>query len=116
MVWAMQKISGVFLICHCIPVRFDFSVEEHFLFLCFRLLASQIRQEMWKIMQNLRRFLPIIEIKKGTDDLSFLERGQLNCPVHLGTVEVHLRELLHYPKMPTRSLQFSTIKAEVVGC
>ena len=112
----MQKISGVFLICHCILVRFDVSVEEHFLFIRFRLLASQIRQEIWKIMQNLHGFLPGIEIKKGTDDLSFLAEVQLNCPVHLGPVEVHLCELSHYPQMPTRSLQFSTIKAEVVGC
>ena len=67
-------------------------------------------------MQKVRGFLSGIQIKKGTDDLSFLAVGQLNCPVHLGPVEVHLRELSHFPQMPTRSLQFSTIKAEVVGC
>ena len=67
-------------------------------------------------MQNLRGFLPTIEIKRGTGDLSFLAGGQLTCPVHLGPVEVRLLELLHDPQMRTRSLQFSTIKAEVLGC
>ena len=71
---------------------------------------------MWKVLQNLRGFLPTFEIKKGTGDLSFLAGGQLTCPVHLGPVEVRLPELLHDPQMRTRSLQFSTIKAEVLGC
>ena len=67
-------------------------------------------------MQNLCRFLPAIEIKKGTDYLSVLAGGQLNYPLHLGPVEVRLRQLLHDLQMRTRRLQFSTIKAEVVGC
>ena len=114
--WGMQKISGAFLICHYISVRFDLSVETHFLYLRFRLLASQIREDMWKAIQNLCGFLPAIEIKKGTDDLSVLAGGRLNCPVHITLVEVRLRKLLHDPQMRTRSLQFSTIKVEVVGC
>ena len=114
--WGMQKISGAFLICHYIPVRFDLSVETHFLFLSFRLLASQIREDMQKAMQSLRGFLSAIEIKKGTDDLSALAGGRLNCPVHLAPVEVCLHELLHGPQIRARSPQFSTIKAEVVGC
>lgn len=112
----MQKISGLFLICHCIPVRFDLSGEMHFLFLRSRLLASQIQQDMWKAVQDLRGFLPVIEIKKGTDDLSVLAGGQLNYPLHLGLVEVRLRQPFHDPQMRTRWLKFSTKKAKVLGC
>ena len=114
--WVMQKTSGTFLICRRIPISFCFCVETHVPFLRLGLLASQIRQDMWKAMQNPRGFLSAVKIKKGTDDLYVLVGGQLNCPVHLGSVEMRLREPLNYPQMRTWWLQFAAIKAEAVGC
>ena len=112
----MQKTSGNFLICRRISVRFGLSVETRFPFLRLGLLAYQIRQGMWRALQILCGLLPAVDIKKRTNDLSLLAVGQFNYPVHLGSGEVRLRELLCDPQMQTRWLKFATIKAEAVGC
>ena len=116
MAWAVQKVSGMFLICQRIPVRFDACAETRFPFLRICLLVGQIRQGMWRASQNSRGFFSAFAIKKGTDHLTLWVRVQLNYHEHLGPVEVRLRELLHKSQMRTPWLQFGVIKAEVLGC
>ena len=75
MYWVTQNASETVLIRRQTPVRFDLCVEEQFLFCQMNRVAHQIRHDMWGTSQNLCGFLPVIEIKIDTDDLSVREGG-----------------------------------------
>ena len=73
MYWVTQNASETVLIRRQTPVRFDHCVETRFPFCQMNRVAHQIRQDMWGTLQNLRGFLPVVEIRIDTDDLSVRE-------------------------------------------
>ena len=73
MYWVTQNASETVLIRRQTPVRFDLCAEARFPFFQMNRVAHQIRQDMWESLQNLRGFLPVVEIRIDTDDLSVRE-------------------------------------------
>ena len=66
-----------------LPARFDLCVETTLPLMSRRKLALQIRQDMWRVLQNLRGFLPAVSVTRLGDGVQVRAGGQFTCPVHI---------------------------------
>ncbi len=111
-----KKALDMLLIFRRTPVRFDLCVGARCLSCRMNYVGHQIRQDIWRALQNLRRFLPVVEIGIVTDNLSLRAGGQLTFLVNLVSAEERPCTPLHDSQIRTRCLHFAAIKAEVVRC
>ena len=114
--WIIQKTSEGVLVCRRLPARFDLSVEAYFPLCRMGRLAHQIRQDMWRALQNLRGFMPIVEVTRARDHLIVRAEGQLNCVAHIAFANERLCALLTDQDLRARWLRFAALKAEKKAC
>ena len=79
-------------------------------------LAHQIRQDMWRALQNLRGFMPIVEVTRARDHLIVHAGRQLNCVAHIAFANERLCALLTDQDLRARWLRFAALKAEKKAC
>lgn len=97
--WHILKDEGRVTVTRRLPVRFDLSVEAELP--CARevsltRVAQQVRQDMWRRLQDLRGFAPAVEVSRGEAALKIRAGGALVGPVP-GRVRDTLAELLDSP-------------------
>jgi hypothetical protein len=93
--WHIQRDEGALTLARSLPVRFDFSAQVT-LPRCGKLrLATQIRQDMWRLLQNLRGFSPVVRVEDAGDMLHVTAGGRMDrMPFPKGKSEDKLREML----------------------
>ncbi|SLN49425.1 hypothetical protein AQS8620_02108 [Aquimixticola soesokkakensis] len=65
--WHMRcDDAGVLTLSRSLPARFDFAAQAEFPLLRRGRLAHLIRQDMWRALQHLRGFSPVVELRKGS--------------------------------------------------
>jgi hypothetical protein len=93
--WHIQREEGALTLARSLPVRFDFSAQTMLPRCSKRRLATQIRQDMWRLLQNLRGFSPIVRVEEVGDMLRVTAGGRMDQqPFPKGKTEEKLRELL----------------------
>ena len=75
--WITQKTSERVLVCRRLPARFDLSVEAYFPLCRMGRLAHQIRQDMWRAMQRVRGFSPVVEIRSFEEEVHVRAGGRV---------------------------------------
>ena len=65
-----SDINGEYIMARRLPARFDLCVETTLPLMSRRKLALQIRQDMWRVLQNLRGFLPAVSVTRLGDGVS----------------------------------------------
>lgn len=85
-----------------LPARFDFAVEATVPACNAVLLAQQVRQDMWRALQGLRGFLPVVEIVKDGNQCRIRAGGSVNGPLPLVHVQGLLLQILHDPARRAR--------------
>ncbi|WP_323786116.1 hypothetical protein [Thalassovita sp.] len=76
--WHILRDGPVLTLARRLPVRFDFCVDTQFP-VCGRLrLARQIRQDMWRGLQTLNGFAPVIRVERAGDWLQVRAGGQVD--------------------------------------
>lgn len=90
------------------PVRFDFSAQVMLPRCAKRRLASQIRQDMWRLLQNLRGFSPIVRVEDAGEQLRITAGGRMDRqPFPKGNCEEKLRDMLADRKNAIRWVTFA---------
>ena len=69
-----------FTVARRLPARFDISRELLMPLMSAPRLAHQIRQDMWRKLQSIRGFLPVVEITHRGAHLHIRAGGELACP------------------------------------
>ena len=69
-----------FTVARRLPARFDISREVLMPLMSAPRLAHQIRQDMWRKLQSIRGFLPVVEITHRGAHLHIRAGGELTCP------------------------------------
>lgn len=92
------------------PARFDVSAAAQFPLLSPTRLAHQIRQDMWRALQNLRGFSPVVRIERGADALTVTAGGRVNGAVPSG-VAARIEALLANPELRARWIAHSPRRA-----
>ena len=72
----LRDHDGLTLARH-LPVRFDLSAETYLEAGHPLRLAHQIRQDMWRVLQKLRGFSPVVRLRKVAQGWHVLAGGRL---------------------------------------
>lgn len=76
--WHILREDAALTVARRLPLRFDFTVERRFPRCSRLLLASQIRQDMWRAFQNLKGFAPVVRVEAEGDELRVTAGGQVD--------------------------------------
>lgn len=79
--WHTQKDGACVTISRAIPARFDVSATARFPIVARTRLAHQIRQDMWRVLQNLRGFSPVVRVERLEHELAVTAGGRLGYPI-----------------------------------
>ncbi|MCT4556976.1 MAG: hypothetical protein N4A61_02840 [Pelagimonas sp.] len=93
--WHIQTEEGALTLARSLPVRFDVSAQVMLPRCSKRRLAMQIRQDMWRLLQNLRGFSPIVRVEDAGDMLRVTAGGRMDQRAFpKGKSEEKLRDML----------------------
>nr|WP_319250285.1 hypothetical protein [uncultured Celeribacter sp.] len=94
--WHILKEEGALTLARRLPPQFDFSVTtriEGGAGLRKTRLARQVRQDMWRALQSLRGFAPVVQLHEVGADLDITAGGAVagrfpktQCETRLGAV------------------------------
>jgi hypothetical protein len=78
-----------------LPVRFDVKVEAHFPKVSTARLAIQIRQDMWRELQSVRGFSPVVRVAVEAEGLLVTAGGRVEGRVFpKEKIEAQIADLL----------------------
>mgnify|MGYP000956847053 FL=1 len=78
--WFEIYDGSCFTLARRLPARFDISREISMPLMSAPRLARQIRQDIWRKLQSIRGFLPVVEITDRGAHLHVRAGGELTCP------------------------------------
>lgn len=79
--WHTQRNGTCVTISRALPARFDVSASARFPVVARARLGHQIRQDMWRSLQNLRGFSPVVRVERLEDELLVTAGGRLGYPI-----------------------------------
>ncbi len=114
--WHILRDGASVTVARHLPVRLDLAVEG-----CLPLPASrpvsrtrvaqQIRQDMWRALQNLRGFSPVVRVVQDGAILRVTAGGRLATKAGAGDAETKIAALLERPEMQARWLAHAARRA-----
>lgn len=99
--WHMVRQENCLTHTRVLPVRFDVQALSTFPMLNSARLARQIRQDMWRRLQSLRGFSPVVEVRKDASGLTVRAGGRVEGSIPTGT-QAKIEALLNDPDLRRR--------------
>ncbi|OIQ45926.1 MAG: hypothetical protein BM558_01650 [Roseobacter sp. MedPE-SW] len=75
--WHITRADNALTLSRCLPARFDVAVETVLIGGDPLRLAQQIRQDMWRAVQNVRGFSPVVRIEGQGESLLVTAGGRV---------------------------------------
>ncbi|MDX1780058.1 MAG: hypothetical protein R3256_01950 [Thalassovita sp.] len=76
--WHILREDGALILARRLPARFDLSVEAAFPRAGRLRLARQIRQDIWRALQDVRGFAPVVRVEAAGEGLRVRAGGQVD--------------------------------------
>lgn len=100
--WCLTRDGDVLTLSRRLPVRFDILVTADLPVTGRRVsrarLAHQLRQDVWRLLQDMRGFCPVVRIERSEDVLRVTVGGTLaQRPAPVARAEAYLSDLLADP-------------------
>ena len=76
--WHIIRETDALTVARRLPVRFDICAEALLPMGGLLRMATQIRQDMWRALQNLRGFSPAVRVVRVADGLHVQAGGQVD--------------------------------------
>ncbi len=101
--WYITQDAGVWTLCRSLPARFDLWAETFLPEANPARLMHQIRQDLWRALQKVRGFQPVIQLRPEADMWRVRAGGQapVFARVHTETVS----DVLADPRNRARWIQ-----------
>ncbi len=106
----MLRDKGVVTHARRLPARFDVYAEAWFPDLRQGRLAVQIRQDLWRRLQHLRGFSPVVEVRTQDGGLVVRAGGSVDGVFPKGATTELIQTLLDDPAKRTRWIGYSKLK------
>ncbi len=74
--WHILSDGDTVTLCRHVPPRFDFAVRTRLATGSPKRLAHQIRQDLWRALQDLRGFSPVVELRRAQDGWDVVAGGR----------------------------------------
>ena len=113
MTWIHKQFGDTFVLGKRFPVQFDLLAETIFPLCRSQKLALQIRQDMWRLLQNVRGLLPAVEVTGRETGMYVRAGGQLTCSVQVCSAQVKLQNMLENPAYRQRWINYAVLKRGV---
>lgn len=99
--WHILSDGDALVLARRVPVRMDFAASVDFPACNRLLLAQQIRQDLWRRLQRLKGFSPIVRISRDGDRLQVTAGGQVDGAIPAGLSD-QVAEILSTPALRQR--------------
>lgn len=104
--WHIEADAQSYCLSRIRPVRFDLAVEASFPRVRRGRLAQQVRQDMWRRLQQLRGFAPAVLVQRDGDGLKLTAGGRVLGPVPQKARDT-LEEMLHDAELRQRWIDWA---------
>ncbi len=109
--WHIIRTDQQLTLCRQLPPRFDVVGETTLPLVRKGRLAQQIRQDLWRALQNLRGFSPVVEVTETTQGLRIRAGGRIDAaPFPKQKLEAQIDRLLASVPHRDRWLKNARIK------
>lgn len=105
--WHILKDDQSVTVTRRVPARFDVSAEAKLPFGDKLRVAQQVRQDLWRALQNQRGFSPVVEVRDTGGELTIRAGGQCDLQVARGTLEGRIAELLEDASKRARWVRYA---------
>lgn len=95
--WHILKEEGALTLARRVPVRFDLAVETQIQAGAKLRLAQQIRQDIWRVLQHVRGYSPVVRVESAGDMVNVIAGGQVNGRFAKDLAEARIAEVLENP-------------------
>lgn len=93
--WHITRDAQCLTLSRLPTARFDLSAQATFPALRMLPLAQMIRQDMWRLLQNLRGFAPAVRVERNDNGLLVTAGGAVTSRFPKARTEAQLDGLLH---------------------
>ncbi|WP_323763550.1 hypothetical protein [Marinovum sp.] len=100
--WHIRRDAGGLTLSRQPVAQFDVSASAGFPPLRMLRLAQMIRQDMWRRLQGLRGFSPVVQVRRGDDGLCVTAGGAVAGRFPKAHTEAQIDALLHDPALRAR--------------
>lgn len=76
--WHITEQGNSLVLSRRLPARMDFAVQTELPAGNRARIAHQVRQDMWRALQNLRGFAPVVSVEHAPDGLSVRAGGEIS--------------------------------------
>lgn len=112
----MLHEDGAYILTRRLPAQFDVSAQTHLVGGSIRILASQIRQDLWRGLKTLRGFSPVVRIEQCKGGLLVTAGGQVaQKRFARAEIETQIATLLSDPAKRARWIRHSNRKGDRVA-
>ncbi len=110
--WHIQSDETSLTLSRRAPARFDVFSETRLPAGRKLRLAHQVRQDLWRALQDLRGFTPVIEVRDTEDGLTVKAGGQFCGVFPKASTEARIADVLADPKKRDRWNRFARFKQD----
>lgn len=108
--WHMRTVDGLTVHARQWPPRFDVEAVADMPSAHPKRLAQQVRQDLWRSLQDLRGFSPVVTVEPIGAGVRVRAGGRLVGPVPSGTADA-IQSLLDDPTRQSRWLRWARVRA-----
>lgn len=109
--WHIQTDDQTVTVARRVPARFDVVAKARLPLHSARAsklrVAQQVRQDLWRALQNQRGFSPVVEVREAGDGLEIRAGGQCDRPLARQTLEHRIADVLNDSAKRARWLRFA---------
>lgn len=95
--WHIEREGDVLTLARRLPARFDLSVSTRLPQGSRLRVARQVRQDVWRALQNLRGFAPVVRVERCEGGLEVTAGGQVDGPFSKAHAEAKIADVLENP-------------------
>lgn len=99
--WHILRQDNVLTLTRRLPVRFDVAAETCLPDGARGRLAHQVRQDLWRCLQSLKGFSPVVQLTRSKGQIHVRAGGQVDGPVPAG-INAAIADLLECPDIRAR--------------
>lgn len=110
--WHIQSDETSLTLSRLAPARFDVFSETVLPAGRKLRLAHQVRQDLWRALQDMRGFTPVIEVREAAEGLIVKAGGQFSGVFPKASTEARIADVLADPAKRDRWNRFARFKQE----
>jgi hypothetical protein len=108
--WHILRDGDCLTVARQLPVRWDLAAETVLPDAGRLRVAQQVRQDMWRALQALRGFAPVVQVTRRPDGLHVRAGGQVRGALAKAKWEAEIAQVLQCPNRRVRWVRHAQLK------